>query len=212
MNVKRRNLWCCLIQLLLLFAIPLIACAQSFGKDTTLLALVPDLGGRFVERFIDQIKPKDEVLTMTMDNQLTTTRVVHNIKHSGESFDCFEFQVALSSGGNTSIRVTPNHGLVTVSVTGELVLSLARDIHIGNLLMSSLGQAEVKSGKRVVADEMYTLITVEGTMLASELLVSTMCDEEGFAPGSRLPDVVQVWQAQHHYDKILYDMMNEKYR
>lgn len=52
------------------------------------------------------------------------------------------------------------------------------------------------------SDEKYALVTAAGTVLASDMLVSTICDEQ-VETGAKLLEVIPDWQERHAYQVIM---------
>lgn len=77
------------------------------------------------------------------------------------------------------MKVTPEHGLIIKDGTNMLTTIFAREIQLGDKIMDRNRKiVEVKSIQKLTPGEKYTLITSHGTVLASDLFVATLCEEE----------------------------------
>lgn len=167
-----------------------------FANDTTIT--VSATNGTLLNKPISAVHAGDQVLTL-VDGRPITTRVVRNVKSSG-SFDFFEFQVR-SDGAEVSIlKVTPQHSMLLVDPLGEMRFSLPAAVRVGDEMQSSDGSAwKVSQIGHSVGNEKYTLVTTEGSVLASGVLVSTICEEE-IRVGLKMDDVMPIWKLRHPYD------------
>jgi hypothetical protein len=165
-----------------------------FSNDTTIAVATPD--GTLLQKPISAVHAGDYTLTM-IDGQLSNTRVIRNTQSSG-SFDLFEFEVR-SNHTVSTLKVTPQHGMLLVDQLGELRFSFPADVRIGDEMMSSDSSPwKVSRIGHFVGAEKFTLETAEGSVLASGLLVSTVCEEE-ISPGIRMDDIMPGWKARHQY-------------
>ncbi len=151
-----------------------------------------------VKKNIGLIGSGDFVRTL-IDGELKWTKVLKNTKTEG----FFEF-VQISAQGkdalnNAQLIVTPSHGLVFLSEDGNrLTLDSAEHVMRGDLLIAANGDVlHVTEVSSVKMQDKYTLETSDGTVLASDVFVSTICDEE-VAGGERLWDTkMKDWHARH---------------
>ncbi|KID84696.1 hypothetical protein MGU_08041 [Metarhizium guizhouense ARSEF 977] len=179
----------------------MVACATlvwvppaCFSNDTTIAMYAPD--GTRLEKPISAVRDGDSVLTMA-DGRPVPTRVIRNVQSSG-SFDFFEFEV-LSHHTIATLKVTSQHGMLLVDPLGEMRFALPGDVRVGDEMQSSDGSAwKVSRIGHSVGVDKFTLETTEGSVLASGLLVSTICEEEINA-GTRMDDIMPGWKARHQY-------------
>jgi hypothetical protein len=179
----------------------MVACATlvwvppaCFANDTSIAVFTDD--GTVLDKPISAVNIDDEVLTL-VDGQPSRTRVVQNV-HSTGSFDFFLFNVT-SADVTTTLKVTPQHGLLLVNKEDETGFSLPADVSIGNNMRLRDGTTGKVSGiNQFIGSERYTLVTTVGTVLASGVLVSTICDEEVHT-GLNMDGVMDDWRLRHQY-------------
>jgi hypothetical protein len=184
------------------FGICLVACGSAlwvppacFANDTIIAVSAPD--GTLINKPISAVHVDDQVLTL-VDGQPVTTRVVRNVQSNG-SFDFFEFEVRTDRAVST-LKVTPQHSMLLVDPLGEMRFSPPADVSVGDKMQSSGGSAwKVSHIGHSMGDEKFTLVTTEGSVLASGVLVSTICEEE-INVGLKMGDVMQGWKLKHPYD------------
>ncbi|KAF8161691.1 hypothetical protein B0H34DRAFT_796432 [Crassisporium funariophilum] len=195
-----------------------VACATlvwlppaCFAGDTSISALIslPNTknGTYIINKPISEVRVGDEVLTL-VDGQHRTTRIVRNIHAKGD-FDFLEFELVrihalgIEDGGVASTRnlkVTPRHSMLLVELlSSEMRFAHAEDVKKGDMMKTSDGSTwQVSNILPSTGDERYTLVTAEGSVLASGVLVSTICEEE-VSTGQRLEEVEQGWKLKHGY-------------
>ncbi|RFU73236.1 nacht nucleoside triphosphatase [Trichoderma arundinaceum] len=145
---------------------------------------------------ISAVHEGDHVLT-TVEGQLLTTRVVRNVRSRG-SFDFFKFEVR-SNNTVSTLKVTPQHGMLLIDQLGEMRFSSPADIRIGDEMRPSEGSAwKVSRIGHYVGAEKFALETTEGSVLTSGLLISTICEEE-ISAGVKVYDIMAGWKARHQY-------------
>ncbi|GKZ31187.1 hypothetical protein AbraIFM66950_011399 [Aspergillus brasiliensis] len=179
----------------------MVACATlvwappaCFANDTLVTVSGPD--GMLHPTSITAIHAGDEVLTL-VNGQPTTTRVVRNIQSSG-TFDFMELEVQ-SGTERSTLKVTPQHGLLLIDHQEQIRFSFASDVHVGARIPSGNGAPWIVSRvKHVSGSEKFTLETTEGSVLASGLLVSTICEEE-ISTGLRMEEIMNDWKSRHQY-------------
>lgn len=178
-----------------------VACASlvwvppaCFANDTLISVAAPD--GTLLEKSISEVNVGDEVLTL-VNGRTSTTRVVRN-DHSSGMFEFFEFDVRSGKSVST-LKVTPQHGMLVVDRRGDLRFSHPVDVSVGDVMQTADGSEwKVSRIGHFVGDEKFTLVTTEGSVLASGLLVSTLCEEE-IKSGSKMDDVMPAWKLRHQY-------------
>lgn len=179
----------------------MVACATAafvppacFANDTYLHVVSPTPNANLP---ISEVQAGDYVVTLASDNTQRITKVVKNLRTAGR-VDIFEFTASYANGTPASaLKVTPNHGVLILR-DNNLLLSLPTNIRPGDVFVSSRGPLVVTNITKSVAEERFTLISTEGTVLASDVLVSTLCDEE-IVPGKKLNDVLPSWRLRHQY-------------
>lgn len=194
----------------------MVACASAlfvppacFANDTTIATPSSALEGKVVNKPISEVDVGDEVLTI-VDGQLVSTRVVRNLRSSGD-FAFFEFETRVKSksdenAGVSTLKVTPEHTMLLVNASGEIAFSRPADVKIGDKMKSSDGSVRrVSRIGHAMGKEKYTLVTTEGSVLASGMLVSTMCSE-GISDEKAVNDTVNDWKLRHQYHLYMDDL------
>ncbi|GIJ91956.1 hypothetical protein Asppvi_010931 [Aspergillus pseudoviridinutans] len=179
----------------------MVACATlvwappaCFANDTLITMFAPN--GTLYTNSITAVHAGDEVLTL-VNGQLTTTRVVRNLRSSG-TYDFMEFEVQ-SDGVMSTLKVTPQHGLLILDQQGQMRFSFASDVNIGARIPSrNASPWTVSRIKYVSGSEKYTLETTDGSILASDVLVSTICEEE-ISTGLKMEEIMHDWKSRHQY-------------
>lgn len=159
----------------------MVACATAawvppacFANDTTIAVIT--INGTSTEKLISDVYVGDEILTL-VGGQMATTRVVHNILSTG-GFDFFDITVRTDRRLST-LRVTPEHGILLVNNNEATKMAFPEDVRLGDKMLSWDGATAVVTHiKRSTGPEKYTLVTTEGTVIASSLYVSTLCETE----------------------------------
>lgn len=170
--------------------------AACFASDTKVTVLE---NGHEVDRSIDSVRSGDIVRTLK-NGKSAWTKAVKNTKSEG----LFEFvQIeAVNSSNNVrkQLKVTPAHGMILVSHDGSRTLDAADHLVVGDRIIASNGDIlTVSHLERVQLQDKYTLETEDGTILASDVFVSTICDEE-VAGGERLLDpAMKDWHERHKF-------------
>jgi hypothetical protein len=181
--------------LLLVLAASPVDAGICFGNQTTVSVLNGQ--GIIIDVPIALVQPQDKILTL-MQGKVSEVRVTQNDKYEGE-FDFFEFEAVSRDNSSRvlTVSVTPTHVMILVK-TDTLIFSLPNDIRVGDLFHSHEGVFEVSKIRKYSSSEKYTLVTNEGTLLASGILVSTICEEE-IVSGGEVTELLTIWKQKHHY-------------
>lgn len=172
------------------------ACFSTCFSDKTTVFVKE--GDQYLNRNISQVKSGDLVLT-SKDNENYGTKVLRNIKTEGN----FEFvQITAQNPYNTSyiqkIQVTPEHGLVLRHKDSPMTIDTAAHIQLGDTLHGSNGDTlSVIDISRTILDTKYTLETCDGTVLASDFHVTTVCNEVVAGGEHLFESVMGEWQVNH---------------
>ena len=170
---------------------------SCFNKDTTIQVLE---NGVIIEKNIADVHIGDMVATLH-DGSFAWTKVVRNIKKTGD-FDFVQITASNEVTGNHKrLSVTPTHGMVLLGNDNQSALDTANHVIIGDKIIAANGDVlSVTDIKHDVMHERYTLETVEGTVIASGIFVSTLCAEE--LEGGKKPfnTTIQDWQKRHMFD------------
>jgi hypothetical protein len=154
-------------------------------------------------KYIGAIVSGDILLTMK-DGKSFWTKVLRNIKTDGE-FKFLQITTKNMIDGTTKkIQVTPEHGLILLSDQGVKTIDSARNARVGDKIIAMNGDTlDIVSIFNTVLNEKYTLETIEGTVLASDLFVTTICSGE-IAGGERLfEETMNNWRLKHNFSGSL---------
>lgn len=181
-----------------------VACAfglfvppACFANDTMISVRDGDV---IVEKPISLVKENDQVLTLK-NNKPSWTRVIRNL-HSKGSFKFVQVTTQSSPDGPVKpVTITSEHGVVLLSNSGnDKLINSAHNIVPGDMVLSSTGNTSLVVGTvHVTLKEKYTLETADGTILASDIFMTTICAEE--ISGKKLPfeSAMQNWRSRHPY-------------
>lgn len=167
---------------------------SCFSRETQILV---NEFGQVVSKDIEKVKTGDLVATKK-EGEIFWTKVLRNQRSQGE-FPFVEVTVKnLHDGALRQIRITPEHGLVHVGNEGQLTIDVAANVQVGDKMMGINGTSlSVVDVSNLLLPEKYTLETEDGTVLASELLMTTLCHEE-LSGGERLFDsTMNSWRSKH---------------
>lgn len=184
----------------------LMACVSGctvacFDKNTTFLVLE---NGEEIEKNISIVKVGDMVRTLH-DGKLVWTKVLRCINTAG-NFDFIQLNFQNVIGGNQKqLSVTTTHGMILLSENNFLTLTPAKDLTVGDKVISSEGDVLVITEiNKAMMEDKYTLETSDGTVIASGIFVSTLCEEE-INNGKQLYDTKMIdWHNRH--DKLISDI------
>lgn len=168
---------------------PLLVC---FDPSTVLLGPCGSLQDRRCATNITSVVPGSLVVTMTPEGAPSLTKVTANIRHVG-SFD----YVQLDTGAG-ALRVTPNHGIVVFNGSAAFVVTAAT-VAVGDVVqVSPTARVPVRSIEWTRRDGKYELETESGTVLASGMLATTICDAD-LEHGVRYPleEKLGSWKEKH---------------
>jgi len=183
----------------------MVACAGGlfvppacFASDTAIT--VSTSNGTLLAKPISAIQVNDQVLTL-VDGKQATTRVVRNVYSTGR-FDFFEFEVR-SDHAVSTLKVTPQHSMLLIDPSGEMRFSRPANVSVGDVMQLSDGsRGKVSHIGASVSNEKFTLVTADGSVVASGVLVSTICDEE-IQVGAKVGDIMHGWKLKHPYPSRL---------
>jgi hypothetical protein len=152
-------------------------------------------------KYISDIKVGDMVITYN-NGLLEPTKVIRNIKTEGE----FEvLKITTQDINNIShiekLEVTPEHGLVFSRDSGVLTIKTAKLTEPGDIMVDAMGNMmSVTSIEQNKMTEKYTLETQKGTVLASNIFVTTICSEEISNKEQLFGLVMDEWSQKHSFD------------
>ena len=152
------------------------ACAavrkNCFSVDTTIQV---QKNNTIIEVPISTIKENDKVLTIKND-KFELTNVVQIINKKG-NYTFYELKARNTKGNIKIIKLTENHGVIIIKNNKEYMV-YDKNIKEGNLVLTNEGIFMIYSVSKLIENEKYTLYTVDGTVLASNIYVSTICEPD----------------------------------
>lgn len=169
-----------------------------FSNNTTIVSRHYDQN---ILMNISEIKSGDKVLTIN-NHKPTWTEVLSNTKVEGD----FKFiKLFAQNLDNTSqiksLEITPEHGLILFNDNGPRTIDQASNLEIGDVILDSeQNKLSVFNISYSISKEKYVLLTKSSTVLASDIYVTTMCNEE-VAGGEKLfSQTIDDWQSRHFFD------------
>jgi len=146
---------------------------------------------------VKDLRRGDVVLTMGANGEIQGTRVAANKRHEG-SFSAIKMTVS-ANGVATHLTVTTNHVVLVEREEQGIVsqqLSQARDLALGDVVrISGRGAAVVDGLEHVILEHKNELITMDGTVIANGVHVTTMCGE--YAKASDVASAIETWKHDH---------------
>ena len=164
------------------FAPVLTAC---FSSDTIISKIE---NGEIKDVSINELKENDLVLA---NNEYKFTKVVRNIKSEG-IFDYI--QIILESG--KELTVTKEHGVIVLDNESNKRVRKANDLSEGQVLITMEGPEVIKSINNLRIKDKYILETLDGTVVANNIYVSTICDDM-IDEKINADDLIQQWKNRH---------------
>ncbi|WP_440617706.1 Hint domain-containing protein [Cysteiniphilum sp. 6C5] len=166
--------------------------AACFSPSTK---LITKENGVEIEKEVAKIRPNDQIKTMKEGKPFWTT-VVKNTKTEG-LFEYTQIKAKSSNNRNIQLEVTPNHGVIML-VDNNKTIDIAKNLVVGDNLLGANGETLSITEINTIFDQnKYTLETAEGSVLASNVFVSTICSDE-VAGGEQLwDDKLKDWTQRH---------------
>ena len=128
---------------------------------------------KIIEKRISQIKEGDRVLTYNGKKKILT-KVTKNMKNIG----LFEFYTIKCKDSNSNIKmisITGNHTMVVFGKKkDEIIFESASHVKIGDQFITCDGLFEVYEINKEMLNDSYELRVEEGTVLANDILVTTL--------------------------------------
>ena len=156
-----------------------------FSPDTTISKLE---NGEIKEVSIYELKENDLVLA---NNENKFTKVVRNVKSEG-IFDYI--QIILESG--KELTVTNEHGVIVIDEESNRRVIKARNLREGQVVITLEGQEIIKRINNLKIKDKYILETLDGTVIANNIYVSTICDDM-IDEKIKADDLIQHWKNKH---------------
>ena len=164
-----------------------------FNEDTKISKFED---GQIKDVYIQELKKNDIVLANNLNK---FTKVVRNIKSEG----IFNYtQITLESG--KALTVTNEHGVIILDEKLNKKIVKANDLKEGQILISLQGPEIIKNIQYLSLNDKYILETQDGTVMANNIYVSTICDDM-IDEKINADDLIKHWKTKHSnlYDKIL---------
>ena len=156
-----------------------------FSPDTTISKLE---NGEIKEVSIYELKENDLVLA---NNENKFTKVVRNVKSEG-IFDYI--QIILESG--KELTVTNEHGVIVIDEESNRRVIKARNLREGQVVITLEGPEIIKRINNLKIKDKYILETLDGTVIANNIYVSTICDDM-IDEKMKADDLIQHWKNKH---------------
>lgn len=179
----------------------MVACAMELivppacFSDDTYLYVIEDK--KISKKNILEIEKNDIVVTLE-NGKKSFTKVIDNVREEGE-FQFYEFEFLCQNEKRNILKVTSDHGLITTDSSKKInKVKLASNIKIGEFVYSKNGICELKNIKNYNLAHKNTIITQDGTVLASDIYVSTICDNE-INENKSFEEIIDYWRNKHHY-------------
>ena len=156
-----------------------------FSPDTTISKLE---NGEIKEVSIYELKENDLVLA---NNENKFTKVVRNVKSEG----IFVYiQIILESG--KELTVTNEHGVIVIDEESNRRVIKARNLREGQVVITLEGPEIIKRINNLKIKDKYILETLDGTVIANNIYVSTICDDM-IDEKIKADDLIQHWKNKH---------------
>jgi hypothetical protein len=141
-----------------------------FHSNTMIKLLEKD---KIINKRISDIHKGDQVLTYDGKNKIIS-KVTKNLKNKG----LFEFFTIKCKDENLNIKtitITGNHTMIIYQkIKHELAFRYANQVKIGDLFITPDGLFEVYEIKKEMMNNSYEMRVEDGTVLANDILVSTL--------------------------------------
>ena len=156
-----------------------------FSPDTTIAKLED---GKIKYVSIYQLKKNDLVLA---NNKNKLTKVVRNVKSEG----IFDYtQITLESG--KELTITNEHGVIIIDHESNKRVIKANNLRKGLKLITLEGPEMIKNINYLKLEDKYILETIDGTVMANNVYVSTICDDM-IDEERNADDLIKQWKEKH---------------
>ena len=164
-----------------------------FSSDTTISKLED---GQIKDVSIYELKKNDLVLA---NNGNKLTKVVRNVKNEG----IFNYtQIILESG--KELTITNEHGVIVLDEKSNKRVIKAANLRKGQNLITLDGPEMIKNINNLQIKDKYILETEDGTVIANNIYVSTICDDM-IDEKINSDDLLKQWKDKHEriYNKMI---------
>ena len=128
---------------------------------------------KIIQRQVSQIKNGDKVLTYDGNKKILTN--VLKIKENKGNFEFYEFRCKDKDSKMKTIMVTGNHTMIIYGKEiDDVQFKSASQVKVGDLFRTTDGMFQVYEINRKMMDNSYELRVENGTVLANDILVSTL--------------------------------------
>ena len=164
-----------------------------FNSDTKIFKLED---GQIKAVSIYELKKNDLVVS---NNEKKLTKVVRNIKSEG-IFDYIK--IILESG--KELTITNEHGIIVIDDQSNKRVIKANNLRVGQKLITLKGPEAIKNINSLKIKDKYILETEDGTVIANNIYVSTICDDM-IDEKINSDDLLKKWKDKHErlYNEIL---------
>jgi len=166
---------------------------NCFSKETSISVRK---NKSITETNIANIKKGDIVLTIEKGKKIFTT--VKNIYKEEGSFIFYYIQAKNEKGNIISLKVTENHGIIILNDHKKTIIH-AKNAKNGDLLLAEDGIYIIFNIGKEQLKEKYSLYTENGTILASKIFVSTVCEKD-IENGVSFDEFIKKWRIAHNYN------------
>jgi hypothetical protein len=128
--------------------------------------------GKEFKRPVSDIKVGDFVLTLNGNKQLFS-KVLENTQNEG-IFEFYEIKIKDDKSNIFTISVTGNHTMIIFEKENETKFKFANELVIGDVLRTNNGLFKIFEIGHKKMNNSYKLKVEEGTVLANNILVSTI--------------------------------------
>ncbi len=164
-----------------------------FSSDTK-ISKIED--GQIKDVSIYKLKKNDLVLA---NNGNKLTKVVRNVKSEG----IFNYtQIILESG--KELTITNEHGVIVLDEKSNKRVIKAANLREGQNLITLDGPEMIKNINNLQIKDKYILETEDGTVIANNIYVSTICDDM-IDEKINSDDLLKQWKDKHEriYNKLI---------
>ena len=156
-----------------------------FSSDT-IISKIED--GQIKKVSIEELKANDLVLS---NNENQFTKVVRNVKAKG----IFDYtQIILESG--KQLTITNEHGVIILDEESNKRIMMANNLREGQKLITLEGPEVIKKINNLQIKDKYILETEDGTVIANNIYVSTICDDM-IDETMNSDDLLKIWKVKH---------------
>jgi intein/homing endonuclease len=140
---------------------------------------------------------KNDLVLANNGNKLT--KVVRNVKSEG----IFNYtQIILESG--KELTITNEHGVIVLDEETNKKVIKAANLREGQKLITLKGPEMIKNINNLQIKDKYILETEDGTVIANNIYVSTICDDM-IDEKINSDDLLKQWKDKHEriYNKLI---------